>query len=70
MPSTSARNIKNGSWRIKKMENKRSQVIISNKDDRRELVAILASNGYAARITKATVGKAQKTVVEYWKEDE
>lgn len=52
---------------------KREQITISNEQDRLEVIKILVKNGYCARIArvKATpTGKAMKTVVEYWREEE
>ena len=43
------------------------QLFISNKEDRRQVMAILADNGYTVRLGKAIIGKTTKTVVEAWK---
>ena len=49
----------------------KERLIIANKDDRRQVMAILADNGYTVRLGKIKVGKQNKTVVEFWiKEDD
>lgn len=52
---------------------KRAQLIISNEQDRLTVAAVLIKNGYSVRMVrvKATkTGKATRTVVEYWREEE
>ena len=52
---------------------KRSQITISNEQDRLTVAAILVKNGYTTRQVKVKAtptGKSTKTVVEYWQEEE
>ena len=46
------------------------QVIIKNPQDRRDMAAILADNGYSVKIDRVMVGKTVKSVVIYWEEEE
>lgn len=46
------------------------QLFISNKEDRKQVMAILADNGYTVRLGKVKVGKTSKIVVEAWKDEE
>lgn len=51
----------------------RTQVKISNEQDRLTVATILLKNGYSARTVKvksSSTGKTAKTVLEYWEEDE
>ena len=41
-------------------------LLIANKEDRRQVMAILADNGYTVRLGKIKVGKQNKIVVEFW----
>lgn len=45
------------------------QIFISNKEDRKTVMAILADNGYTVRLGRVKVGKVSKTVVEAWKDE-
>lgn len=52
---------------------KRNQITIANEQDRLTVAAVLIKNGYCARTARVKVtptGKAIKTVVEYWREEE
>lgn len=45
------------------------QLIIANKEDRRQVMAILADNGYTVRLNKVSNGKTVKVAVEAWEEE-
>ena len=47
-----------------------TSVIIKNPQDRRDLVAILADNGYSVKLGRVKVGNTNKITVDFWKEDE
>ena len=44
--------------------------IIKNPQDRRDLCAILAENGYSVRIEDVKVGNSAKKAVVVWKDEE
>ena len=46
------------------------QLFIGNKEDRKQVMAILADNGYTVRLGKIKNGKTSKIVVEDWKDEE
>lgn len=46
------------------------QVIIKNPQDRRDMVAILADNGYSVKLGKVKVGNQSKITVDFWKDEE
>lgn len=43
------------------------QLIIKNPDDRRQVVAVLADNGYSVKIDRVKIGNQTKGVVVVWK---
>ena len=51
------------------MDKQMQTLIIANKEDRRQVMAILADNGYTVRLCKIKVGKTSKIVVEFWREE-
>lgn len=51
------------------MDKQKQTLIIANKDDRRQVMAILADNGYTVRLGKVKAGKTSKIVVEFWREE-
>lgn len=48
----------------------KQQLLIASKEDRRQVMAILADNGYTVRLSKVKIGSTNKVVVEYWQEVE
>ena len=48
----------------------KQQLLIVNKEDRRQVMAILADNGYTVRLSKVKIGSTNKVVVEYWRDND
>ena len=47
----------------------RIQLVIKNPDDRRQVVSVLADNGYSVKIDRVKVGNQTKSVVVVWKDE-